>query len=87
MTTIRTLLAAALVAGSATMAFSAEGVSTYNIGHASMIEGRNSAEFTLPKGDNDAGVHAFNATAGRAVIEGRNSADLQAPASEVNIQR
>jgi hypothetical protein len=44
MTTIRTLIAAALVAGSATMAFSAEGVSTYNIGNATMIEGRNSAE-------------------------------------------
>jgi hypothetical protein len=86
MTTIRTLIAAALVAGSSTLAFSAEGVSTYNIG-AQLTEGRNSAEFVLPAGEQNNGIHAFQASAGRAVIEGRNSAALQMPVSEVNVQR
>jgi hypothetical protein len=86
MTTIRSLIAAALVAGSSTLAFADGGVSTYNIG-SQLVEGRNSAEFVLPPGEKNNGIHEFNATAGRVIVEGRNSATVQAPASEVNVQR
>ena len=90
MTKFSTLLAAALVAASSTVAFASAGENGNNLyinNIASMVEGRNSAETASPAGENGSGIHAFIATAGRAATEGRNSASAQLPVGENDVRR
>ena len=90
MTKFSTLLAAALVAASSTVAFAAAGEngnSRYINTTVSMIEGRNSAENVAPAGENGSGIHAFIAAAGRVATEGRNSTSAQLPVGENDVRR
>ncbi len=89
MTSIKTLIAAALVAASSTVAFAAENNSDRypaQAGTFAITEGRNAA--IAPSGSSEVGVSLYNYGAQAAInVEGRNSADTFTSGSEVGVER
>lgn len=89
MTSIKTLIAAALVAASSTVAFAEDSnVNRYpaQAGAFAITEGRNAA--IAPSGSSEVGVSLYNFGAQGAIsVEGRNSAEPFNSGTEVGVER
>ena len=89
MTSIKTFIAAAIVAASSTVAFAEDSnVNRYPAqpGAFAITEGRNAA--IAPSGSSETGVSLYNFGAQGAInVEGRNSADTSGSGTEVGVER